>query len=184
MPKSPPPPIPEEAVASLYAELRRMASFYLRRERSGHTLQPTALVHEAYLRLTQQRNLQWQNKSHFFGIAAPLMRRILVDYSRDRHAAKRRGDVEHVELDQVMLPVIERSADIVALDEALDALAAFDPLQTRIVELRFFSGLNIQETAEVIGVSASTVKREWAIAKAWLARRLDDQQASADQSRE
>jgi RNA polymerase sigma-70 factor (ECF subfamily) len=174
MPKTSVPAVPEQAITSLYMELRRLAAFYLRRERSGHTLQPTALVHEAYLRLAKQRNLQWQNKNQFFGLAAPLMRRILVDYSRDRRAAKRRGNVEHVELDQVELPAIERSADIVALDEALDALSDFDPLQTRIVELRFFSGLNIEETADVIGVSASTIKREWAIAKAWLARRLND----------
>jgi RNA polymerase sigma factor (TIGR02999 family) len=177
MPKTSLPPIPEEAIASVYAELRRLAAYYLRRERSGHTLQPTALVHEAYLRLAQQREVQWQNKSHFFGIAAPLMRRILVDYSRGRHAAKRGGHVERIELDEAILPVIERAADIVALDEALDALAVLDPLQTRIVELRFFSGLNIEETAEVIGISASTVKREWSIAKAWLARELDGKSA-------
>jgi RNA polymerase sigma-70 factor (ECF subfamily) len=173
MPKTSLPPIPAEAVASVYAELRRLAAFYLRRERSGHTLQPTALVHEAYLRLAQQREVNWQNKSHFFGVAAPLMRRILVDYSRGRHAAKRGGHTERIELDQAVLPVIERAADIVALDEALDSLAVRDPLQTRIVELRFFSGLNIEETAEVIGISASTVKREWNVAKAWLARELD-----------
>jgi RNA polymerase sigma factor (TIGR02999 family) len=173
MPKTSLPPIPEEAVASVYTELRRLAAFYLRRERSGHTLQPTALVHEAYLRLAQQRQVPWQNKSHFFGIAAPLMRRILVDYSRGRHAAKRGGHVEHIEIDQAVLPIIESPADIAALDEALDTLAAVDPLQTRIVELRFFSGLSIEETADVIGVSASTVKREWRFAKAWLARKLE-----------
>jgi RNA polymerase sigma-70 factor, ECF subfamily len=177
MPKTSLPPIPEEAVASVYAELRRLAAFYLRRERSGHTLQPTALVHEAYLRLAQQRDIRWDNKSHFFGIAAPLMRRILVDYSRGRHAAKRGGHAERIELDQAILPVIERPADIVALDESLDALAALDPLQAQIVELRFFSGLNIEETAGVVGVSASTVKREWNIAKAWLARELDRTQS-------
>jgi len=178
MPKTSLPGVPAQAITSLYEELRRLAAFYLRRERSDHTLQPTALVHEAYLRLAQQRNLEWQNKNQFFGLAAPLMRRILVDYSRERRAAKRRGNLEHLELEQVVLPAIERSADIVALDEALDALSEFDPQQTRIVELRFFSGLNIQETADVIGVSASTVKREWAIAKAWLARRLDDADSS------
>jgi RNA polymerase sigma-70 factor (ECF subfamily) len=182
MPKTSVPAVPEQAIASLYAELRRLAAFYLRRERSDHTLQPTALVHEAYLRLAQQRNLQWQNKNQFFGIAAPLMRRILVDYSRERGAAKRRANLEHVELEQVELPAIERSADIVALDEALDALSKFDPLQARIVELRFFSGLNIEETADVIGVSASTVKREWAVAKAWLARRLDDEDSTGQSS--
>jgi len=172
MPKTSVPPIPEEAVASVYAELRRLAAFYLRRERSGHTLQPTALVHEAFLRMTQQREVEWKNKNQFLGIAAPLMRRILVDYSRGRHAAKRGGNVKHIDLDQAELPVFERSANIVALDEALVALAALDPLQARIVELRFFSGLNIDQTADVIGISASTVKREWNIAKAWLAREL------------
>ena len=172
MPKTSVPPIPEEAVASVYAELRRLAALYLQRERSGHTLQPTALVHEAFLRLTQQREVQWQNKNQFLGIAAPLMRRILVDYSRGRHAAKRGGNLERIDLEQAELPVIERAAAIVALDEAMVALAALDPLQAQIVELRFFSGLNIDQTADVIGISASTVKREWNIAKAWLAREL------------
>ena len=167
------PAIPEEAAASVYAELRRMAASYLRRERSGHTLQPTALVHEAYLRLQQQRDVQWHNKSHFFGVAAPMMRRILVDHSRRRHAAKRGGSVASVPFEQAVLPAIQRSADVVALDEALDALAARDPQQAKIVELRFFSGLSIEETADVIGISPSTVKREWNVAKAWLAREIN-----------
>jgi len=167
------PVIPEEAAASVYAELRRMAASYLRRERSGHTLQPTALVHEAYLRLQQQRDVQWHNKSHFFGVAAPMMRRILVDYSRRRQAAKRGGSVESVPFEQAVLPAIQRSADVIALDEALDALAARDPQQAKIVELRFFSGLSIEETADVIGISPSTVKREWNVAKAWLAREIN-----------
>ncbi len=166
------PVIPNEAAASVYAELRRMAASYLRRERSGHTLQPTALVHEAYLRLQQQRDVQWRNKSHFFGVVAPIMRRILVDYSRRRHAAKRGGGVDSIPFEQTVLPDIERAADVIALDEALDALATRDSQQARIVELRFFSGLSIEETADVIGLSPSTVKREWSIAKAWLAREL------------
>lgn len=144
----------------------------MRRERSGHTLQPTALVHEAFLRLSEQREVQWDNKSHFLGIAAPLMRRILVDYSRGRHAAKRGGKAELIDVDEAELPDIERTADIIALDEALVGLAAFDPLQARIVELRFFCGLNVDQTADVIGLSASTVKREFKIAKAWLTREL------------
>jgi len=172
MPKTSVPPIPEEAVASVYAELRRVAARYLRRERSGHTLQPTALVHEAYLRLSEQREVQWTNKSHFLGIAAPMMRRILVDYSRGRQAAKRGGKAERIGVDEVELPDIERAADIIALDEALVGLATLDPLQARIVELRFFCGLNVDQTADVVGISASTVKREFAIAKAWLMREL------------
>jgi RNA polymerase sigma factor (TIGR02999 family) len=172
MPKTSVPPIPDDAVASVYAELRRLAAYYLRRERSGHTLQPTALVHEAYLRLTQQREVQWTDKSHFLGIAAPLMRRILVDYSRGRHAAKRGGNAERIEFDEAGLPDIGRAADIIAVDEALVGLAALDPLQAQIVELRFFCGLSVDQAAEVIGISASTVKREFKIAKAWLTREL------------
>jgi RNA polymerase sigma factor (TIGR02999 family) len=166
------PVIPDEAAASVYAELRRMAASYLRRERRGHTLQPTALVHEAYLRLQQQRDVQWRNKNHFFGVVAPIMRRILVDHSRRRHAAKRGGSGESISFEQAVLPDIERAADVIALDEALDTLATRDPQQARIVELRFFSGLSIEETADVIGLSPSTVKREWRIAKAWLGREL------------
>jgi RNA polymerase sigma factor (TIGR02999 family) len=166
------PVIPNEAAASVYAELRRMAASYLRRERSGHTLQPTALVHEVYLRLQQQHDVQWHNKSHFFGVAAPMMRRILVDHSRRRQAAKRGGSVESVSVEQAALPDVQRAADVIALDEALDALETQDPQQAKIVELRFFSGLSIEETADVIGVSPSTVKREWNVAKAWLQREL------------
>ncbi len=159
-------------MASVYAELRRVAARYLQRERSGHTLQPTALVHEAYLRLCEQREVEWSNRSHFLGIAAPLMRRILVDYSRGRHAAKRGGKAEPIDVDEIELPDSERAADIVALDDALVGLAALDPLQARIVELRFFCGLNVDQTADVVGLSASTVKREFKIAKAWLTREL------------
>lgn len=166
--------IPDEAVASVYAELRRLAAVYMRRERSGHTLQPTALVNEAFLRLVQQRDVQWHNKNHFLGVAAPIMRRILVDHSRRRHALKRGGDLDAIPFEQAVLPVIQRAADVIALDEALEALAKRDPQQARIVELRFFSGLSIEETAEVVGVSPSTIKREWNIAKAWLARAMRD----------
>ena len=170
MPKASPPS--ESAVESVYSELRRLAAHYLRRERSGHTLQPTALVHEAYLRLSQQREVQWDNRRHFLGVAAPLMRRILVDHCRGRQAAKRGGAAARVTLDHEFLPMVERAADVVSLDEALKALGEFDPQQARIVELRFFSGLSIEDTAEVLGVSASTVKREWNVAKAWLAREI------------
>jgi RNA polymerase sigma-70 factor (ECF subfamily) len=172
MSKAPLPVIPDEAVASVYAELRRLAAFYMRRERSGHTLQPTALVNEAFLRLIQQRNVQWNNKNQFLGVAAPIMRRILVDHSRRRRAAKRGGAVDAIPFEQAVLPVIQRASDVIALDEALDALATRDPQQARIVELRFFSGLSIEETAEVVGVSPSTIKREWNFAKAWLAREM------------
>jgi RNA polymerase sigma factor (TIGR02999 family) len=168
--KNPLPPSGDEAVVSVYAELRRLASFYLRQERKGHTLQPTALVHEVYLRLS--RDVQWRDKSHFFSVAAPLMRQILVDYSRRRRAAKRGGDAQRVSIDHAVLPLVQRADDIVALDEALEELAAIDLHQARIVELRFFSGLSIEETAEVVQVSPSTVKRDWNVAKAWLARAL------------
>ncbi len=165
-------PIPEEAIESVYAELRRLAAFYLRRERAGHTLQPTALVHEAYLRLAQQREVKWDNRNQFLGVAAPLMRRILVDHCRGRHAAKRGGGADRVSLDHEILPMVERAADVVSLDEALNALAARDSQQARIVELRFFTALSIEDTAGVVGVSPSTVKREWNIDKAGLAREL------------
>jgi RNA polymerase sigma-70 factor (ECF subfamily) len=172
MPNASLPSIPEEAVESVYAELRRLAAFYLRRERAGHTLQPTALVHEAYLRLAQQRQVKWDNRNQFLGVAAPLMRRILVDHCRGRQAAKRGGGTGRVLLDLEILPMDQRAADVVSLDEALNALAERDSQQARIVELRFFSGLSIEDTAQVVGISASTVKREWNIAKAWLAREL------------
>jgi len=172
MSKAPLPPIPDEAVASVYAELRRLAAFYMRRERSGHTLQPTALVNEAFLRLIQQRDVQWNNKHQFLGVAAPIMRRILVDHSRRRQAAKRGGAVDAIPFEQAVLPMIQRASDVIALDDALDALAIRDPQQARIVELRFFSGLSIEETADVVGVSPSTIKREWNFAKAWLAREM------------
>ena len=172
MSKAPFPVIPDDAVASIYGELRRLAAFYMRRERSGHTLQPTALVNEAFLRRIQQRDVQWNNKNQFLGVAAPIMRRILVDHSRRRHAAKRGGAVDAIPFEQAVLPVIQRASDVMALDEALDALATCDPQQARIVELRFFSGLSIEETADVVGVSPSTIKREWNFAKAWLAREM------------
>ncbi len=153
----------------VYEELRRQASRYLRRERAGHTLQTTALIHEAYLKLIDQRTVNWQNRAHFFGIAAQAMRRILVDYARGRHRAKRGGIGEDLPLEEVVLAVSEeRSIDLVALDEALTRLAEFDERQARIVELRYFSGLSIEETAEVLRISPATVKSDWNVAKAWL----------------
>ncbi len=153
----------------VYAELHRQASRYLRRERAGHTLQTTALIHEAYLKLIDQREVNWQNRAHFFGIAAQAMRRILVDYARGRHREKRGGIGEDLPLEEAALVVSEgRSVDLVALDEALDRLAEFDKRQARIVELRYFSGLSIEETAEVLRISPATVKSDWNMAKAWL----------------
>lgn len=156
----------------VYGELRRLAQQYLRRERPDHTLQPTALVHEAYFRLVDQRNVSWQNRAHFFGIAAQVMRRILVDYARRHGAAKRGGSVVKVSLDQVTSGAVDRPDDLVAVDEALNRLAAIDPRQGRIVELRIFSGLTVEETAQVLHISPATVKREWSMAKAWLSREI------------
>jgi len=153
----------------VYAELRRQASRYLRGERAGHTLQTTALIHEAYLKLIDQRTVNWQNRAHFFGIAAQAMRRILVDYARGRHREKRGGIGEDLPIEEAALVVSEeRSIDLVALDEALTRLAEFDERQARIVELRYFSGLSVEETAEVLRLSPATVKNDWRTAKAWL----------------
>ncbi len=161
-----------ESTALLYSELRRLASYYLRRERGNHTLQATALVHEAYLRLVDQRDIHWENRNQVMGIAAQLMRRILLDYSRSHQAAKRGGNVERVYLEEAAIVSAARAADVVALDDALLRLAELDPQQARLVELRFFGGLSIEETADVLEVSPATVKRSWNVAKAWLAREL------------
>src|SRR5271163_1548553 len=161
-----------DLVVSLYSELRRLASSYLRRERGDHTLQTTALVHEAYLRLADQRDVHWKNREQFRGVAAQLMRRILVDYSRGHDAKKRGGGVEKVFLEEAIGVAKQKGADVIALDEALTRLAAFDPQQAHLVELRFFGGLSIEESAEVLGVSRTTLKRNWNVTKAWLAREL------------
>src|SRR5262245_35732175 len=157
----------------VYGELRRLASRRLGRERAGHTLQTTALVHEAYLRLVDQKEANWRNRAHFFAVAAQMMRRILVDYARSRNFAKRGGGAKQAPLDEAMVVSDERAADVVALDEALDALAGFDERKSRMVELRFFGGLSIEETAEVLGVSPGTVMRDWTLAKAWLQREIN-----------
>jgi len=160
-----------EALTPLvYDELRRLASRYLRRERPDHTLQSTALVHEAYLRMVDQKQVRWQNRAHFFGVAAQIIRRILVDHARGHKAEKRGADAVKLSLDEAMAVPEERQVDLVALDDSLSSLASFDLQQGRIVELRFFGGLSIEETAEVLGVSTATVKRDWAMAKAWLYR--------------
>ncbi len=157
----------------VYEELRRQASRYLRRERANHTLQTTALIHEAYLKLIDQNQVEWQNRTHFFAIAAQAMRRILVDYARERNREKRGGAAENLPLEEAAFVVSgEKSVDLVALDEALTRLAEFDERQARVVELRYFSGLSIDETADILGVSNVTVRRDWNMAKAWLHQQI------------
>jgi RNA polymerase sigma factor (TIGR02999 family) len=156
----------------VYEELRRQAARYLKHERQGHTLQTTALVHEAYVRLIDQAGVRWQNRAHFYGIAAEMMRRILVDHARKRNAAKRGGDAVKVTLNEEVQPAAEQNLDLIAVDEALNRLAALDQQQARVVELRFFGGLNVEETAEVLGISDRTVKRDWSVARAWIRREL------------
>lgn len=159
----------DDLMPLVYHELRRQAAGYLRRERRNHTLQPTALINEAYLKLINVRDVNWQNRSHFFAIAAQVMRRILVDYARERKREKRGGAAENVPLDEAFTIVSqEKSVDLVVLDEALTKLATFDERQAKVVELRYFSGLSIDETAEVLKVSNVTVRRDWNMAKAWL----------------
>lgn len=168
----------KEAAARLiplvYDELHRVARLRLRAERSDHTLQPTALVHEAYLKLVVQRNANWQNRAHFFAMASQLMRRILVDYARGRLRAKRGGKQHKLPLDRVLIISWGRCDELIALDESLERLSKLDHRQCRIVELRFFGGLSVDEVAKVLGVSAKTVKREWSTAKAWLYGELRD----------
>ena len=163
-----------DAVLNLvYDELHRQAHRYLSRERAGHTLQTTALVHEVYLKLVKQENIEWESRSHFFAIAARLMRQILIDYARTKHRAKRGGAKDKVPLENALtVGVGETNFDLLALDEALTRLAAKEEHLANIVELRFFSGLSVEETAEVLGISDSTVKRDWQMAKAWLHREL------------
>lgn len=156
----------------IYDELRRVAANQLHRERADHTLQATALVHEAYLRLLDQREVDWQNRAHFFSIAAEMMRRILVNHAVQRNAQKRGDGATRLSLDEAISLPDEKDFDLISLDEALKQLAEYDPTQARIVELRFFGGLTIEETAEVLGISDSTVKREWRMAKAWLKTQL------------
>lgn len=154
----------------VYAELHRLAHQYLSKERPGHTLQTSALVNEAFVRLIDQRDVHWQNRAHFFGIAAQSMRRILVDYARHRHSQKRGGNNQKVELDEAMILSQERASEVISLDGALKELAEIDERKSQIVELRFFGGLSIEETAEVLSVSPGTVMRDWTLAKAWLRR--------------
>jgi RNA polymerase sigma factor (TIGR02999 family) len=165
--------VSDSVLKFVYAELHRQAQRYLSRERAGHTLQTTALVHEVYLKLVKQENIAWESRSHFFGIAAKLMRQILIDYARTKSRAKRGGGKHKVPLENALtVGVGDTNFDLLALDEALTRLAAKEEHLAKIVELRFFSGLSVEETAEVLGISDSTIKRDWQMAKAWLHREL------------
>jgi RNA polymerase sigma factor (TIGR02999 family) len=161
-----------QLVPLVYGELRRLASSYMRHERPDHTLQTTALLHEAYLQLVGQQRAHWENRAQFFGVAAQLMRRILVDHARTHNAAKRGGISTKLSLDEAMVMARERCSDLLAVEELLTRLAAIDPQQARVVELRFFAGLSVEETARALAISDRTVKRDWAMAKAWMQREL------------
>ena len=168
----------DELIPRLYDELRRLASTYLRDERIDHTLQTTALVHEAYLRLVDQRAVQWHDRNHFFAIAAQMMRRILVDHARKHAAVKRGKSFTRISLEDAAVFSEEHPRQMIAVDELLTRLASFDPQGSRIVELRFFAGLSLEETAEAMGLSTAKVRREWSTAKAWLTREMAREQAS------
>lgn len=159
----------------VYDELHRLASRHLRHERPGHTLQTTALVHEAYLKLVDQRNLTWQHRAQFFAAAAQVMRHVLVDHARRRRAFKRGGDYCRFSLDESVISSEEKDPDLLTLNEALNSLAVIDPQQSRVVELRVFGGLTVEETAEALGISSRTVKREWSMGKAWLHKQIKNQ---------
>jgi RNA polymerase sigma factor (TIGR02999 family) len=163
---------PDHLVSLLYQELRRLAAGCLRRERPNHTLQPTALVNEAYLRLVNLKQMQWQDRAHFLAMASRLMRRILVDFARSRGYQKRGGDAQQVSFSEALEVAEGQATDVVALHDALEALADVDERKSRVVELRFFGGLSVEETAEVLNVSRETVKRDWQFAKMWLLRQL------------
>jgi RNA polymerase sigma-70 factor (ECF subfamily) len=162
----------DELIPLVYRELRRLAGHYMAMERGGHSLQATALVNEAYLRLVDQGEVQWQGRAHFFALASRMMRHILVDTARKRHGAKRGGDALRVTLDEAMIVSAEKAPDIVALDDALTALAEIDPRRSQVVELKYFGGLSIEEIAGILDVSAITVRRDWNTAKAWLYRAI------------
>lgn len=164
----------EKLTPIVYAELYRLARRYMRNERVGHSLQPTALVNEAYLRLVRCNRMQWQDRAHFFAVSSQLMRRVLVEYAR-RHNQKRGGDVHHVSLEENRVTGGMRSADLLALDDALNSLAHIDERKMRVVEMRFFGGLSLEETAEALNVSVPTVMRDWNTARAWLRRELKNE---------
>ena len=164
----------DRLVPLVYEELRRLARRYMARERPGHTLQTTALVNEVYLRLVDSSRVRWRDRAHFFAVSAQLMRRVLVDFARSRHYQKRGGGTQRVSLDEAYIIPSEPDADLVRLDDALKALAALDPRKGRVVEMRFFGGLTVEETAEVLAVSPDTVMRDWTFAKTWLLRELSE----------
>lgn len=174
----------EELVPLVQAELLRLARHYMRHERAGHPLQPTALVNEAYIRLIQWQNVEWKNRAHFFGVAAQLMRRILVDFARARNYEKRGGGAALLALDEASALPIQPDADFIALDDALKSLDELDQRKSRIVELRFFGGLSVEEIAEVLKISERTVMREWSLARAWLFRELSHTNAQQFELRE
>jgi RNA polymerase sigma-70 factor, ECF subfamily len=161
----------EKLTPMVYAELHRLARRYMRRERPGHSLQTTALVNEAYMRLVDYERMQWQNRAHFFAVSAQVMRRILVEHAR-RHNLKRGGGIQHFSLEEAVVVGGDQDADLVALDDKMNALARIDPRKVQVVEMRFFGGLSVEETAEVLKISPVTVKRDWRAAKAWLYREL------------
>jgi len=163
----------DRLVPLVYAELRRLAHGYMRGERPGHSLQTTALIHEAFLRLVDAPQMRWQNRAHFFAVSAQVMRRVLVDVARSQRSLKRGGDCQHVALDEGLVITQTAHPDLVALDEALTELAAIDPRKSRVVELRFFGGLTAEETAAVLGLAPDTVLRDWQLAKVWLLQRLE-----------
>lgn len=165
----------DKLVPVVEQELRRLAHYYMRREHAGHTLQTTALVNEAFVRLVNRKSVHWQNRAHFFGIAAQMMRTILVDHARSHACAKRGGGAVELELNEAVVVSQHKASEVIALDEALQELELIDPRQSRIVELRFFGGLTVEETAEVLHLSPVTIKREWSTAKAWLYRELAKQ---------
>lgn len=162
----------EQLTPLVYRELHRRAHWHMARENAGHTLQATALVNEIYIRMVDLRGVSWRDRAHFFAVSSRLIRQILIDAARSKHAQKRGGQSPHVAIDESLLVSEEPRADVIALDDALSSLAVIDPRKSRVVELRFFGGLDIDETAEVLGVSAETVKRDWKLAKAWLRREL------------
>ena len=162
-------------MSAVYDELHRLAHHYMKSESPGHTLQTSALVNEAFVRLVDQRNVKWQNRAHFYGIAAQMMRRILVDYARKRNYAKRGGAAQQISFDEALIVSEERSAEVIAIHEALERFVTIDARKSQIVELRFFGGLSIEETADVLAVSPGTVMRDWTLAKAWLRREMTEE---------
>jgi RNA polymerase sigma-70 factor (ECF subfamily) len=169
-----------QLIPKIYDELRRLASSYLQRERLDHTLQTTALVHEAYLRLVDQKQVQWNNRNHFFAVAAQMMRRILIDHARKHVSLKRGKSFTRISLDEAAVFSREKPRELLVVDELLTRLASLDPQESRIVELRFFAGLSLEETAEVMGLSTAKVRREWTVAKAWFTREME--KLSSDES--